>query len=113
MSHGYTPEEGRQLFLDHLRWLVTYWDRELATGRIATPTRALTGLLHSILVMVDGCSDRMPAFRILAEPHPDDEAFCKGEGENWWPDGLDITESVHLHDLLYRTDLPEPFKKLG
>lgn len=111
---AWTKEEMLEKLVDHLRGLAHYWAHTLISdihkdsvtsvgGEI--PWR-LGGLLHSILVLFDGCSSGMPAIDLVPSPHPDDEAFHKSEGENWWPTGVVINDSVHLHDMLFEGKKP-------
>lgn len=93
---AYTPAECREMLLDYWRTLAKYWADEAKRGH----DHPFEGFLHSILVTIDGESV-LPAFRLIADPHPDDEAFSRSEGENWWPMGADITENVYLHEMLY------------
>lgn len=81
----YTPEEVRSLFLDHVRDLIDYCDRANPSKR-----EALEVLAHSILCAIDGGSLDLPSFELKPSPHPDDKEFCVSEGENWFPDGVDI-----------------------
>jgi hypothetical protein len=70
------------------------------------------GVLHSFLCVFDGVSADMPAFEIIAAPHPSDKAFHEKNGENWWPplpeeiserdDFITIHGGHMLHDLLYK-----------
>jgi len=66
----------------------------------------MSGLVHSILVMLDGCaaSSGLPAFDLSPSPHPDDEAYYRKEGRNWWPTGT-VLNDCHLHDLWYKPNL--------
>jgi hypothetical protein len=97
-----TAEELRDNFMDTCRNLVDYW----ASVQVDRDTRheRLSGLLHSFLCIFDGVSGGMPAFDIVASPHPDDREFHRSEGEDWIEPGTVINDCM-LHELLYRPDL--------
>lgn len=106
---SYTLDEMRRALLGHLRQMVHYW-ATCDFGRLEFKTAVeasvevrhrLDGLVHGVLVMLDGCSGDMPAFNLAPAPHPDDEAFRRHEGENWWPSGVVLNE-CQLHELWYR-----------
>lgn len=100
-----TTQEMREALLEHIRSMVHYW----ATTDLNRPefkaelTRRgeiryrMEGLVHSILAMFDGCSVGIPALDITPSPHPDDEAFHRDNGDNWWVKTV-INECM-LHDL--------------
>jgi hypothetical protein len=67
----------------------------------ATCHERLQGLVHSILCIFDGVSGGMPAFDIVARPHPDDKEYHRQNGENWIEDGTVINDAM-LHELLYQ-----------
>ena len=97
-----TEEEVRQEFLEYIAVMVNYWDH---TAPARTQRERLSGLVHSLLVMLDGGTD-LPKFIVVPDPHPDDREFHRGEGDNWWPENLetgvrcDIAGS--LHEQWYR-----------
>jgi hypothetical protein len=43
----------------------------------------------------------LPAFDLVARPHPDNEAYHKAHGQDWVVDGQVINDDVHLHDMYY------------
>lgn len=94
---AYTVEECRNMFIDHIKGIVRYWEREAKNGN----PHAISGVAHSILVTIDGGSGYHPALKLLTDPHPNDEQYHKELGENWYPAGADITHGVQLHDLLH------------
>jgi len=106
-----TPEEIRGDFLDTCRGLADYWASDAIQGSYTCHER-LSGLLHSILCIFDGVSMGMPAFDIVASPHPDDKEYFRDEGEDWIEPGTVINDCM-LHDLLYREDLPGVWRKHG
>jgi hypothetical protein len=65
----------------------------------ATPLDRTSGFAHSLLAAIDGCSMGVPAFTLIPSPHPDDRAYHIAEGENYFPDDVDIAGG--LHELLY------------
>lgn len=84
------------MVLDHLRGMVEFWK-----GVDQPEAEKLDGLVFSMLVMIDGGSGFMPAFKLIPDPHPDDEAYHRSEGENWWA-AEDICEDEQLHELWTR-----------
>lgn len=88
----YTKEEMRQMFLEQFVDIVRYWQ----TTKTDDP---FGGLIHSLMVLFDGGSGFFPAFDITPKPHPEDEEFCRQEGENWWV-SEPINDDVQLHDML-------------
>lgn len=96
---AYTAEEERKRFLDHICGMISYWNSE---GNSNVPKeydsrQRMEGLVHSILVMLDGGSGDMPAFDISPSPHPDDKEYLKKNGENWYEPG-EIINNCQLHD---------------
>lgn len=106
MGRRMTQEEVQDEFLDHLWGIVHYWDalESLPNDPPMTQRRRLEGLVHHILVTLDGVCDGMPAFEIYPNSHPDDEEHCKKEDRDWWP-VLDDEITVHggsmLHELWF------------
>ena len=116
MSRAYTAEEMRDAFMQHAVDLVTYWsvfpnarvrkdfklpDADIPSGVVEAYMRhAAEGVLFSLLTSLDGESMAMPACDIIPRPHPDDEAFHKAEGTNWWVSEA-INADCHLHELLH------------
>lgn len=92
-TRALTEEEVRNLFLEHIKNMIEYW---LAENR--TEKRKLEGLAFSILVAIDGETD-LPAFKLIPDPHPEDKQDHIDNGENWFPDDIDIAGC--LHELFY------------
>lgn len=96
-----TVDEVRTAFLEHVRSMVDYWETvESADGQ--TLRSRLEGLAFSILVALDGSALALPAFKVSPMPHPDDAAFNRAQGENWYPTDVDIAGS--LHELIWRQE---------
>lgn len=91
-SRAFTEEEVRERFLAHVRTMAKYWDGVPNQ----TPSDKLDGLAFSIMVLLDGGTG-LPGFKVIPDPHPDDKAYHQREGENWYPDDVDIAGC--LHDL--------------
>lgn len=106
---AYTAAEVRTQLIDYIRDVVQRGGREplievdaidRALGK--TPvTKRIEQAVFSILVALDGLSSFETAFRLVTDPHPDNEAFLREEGQNWIPSGVDITEDAYLHELFY------------
>jgi len=92
----YTPEEVRDLLLDHVRNLVSYWERE---ARAPDAHAKLEGLAFSILAALDGCAN-LPAFLVTPVPHETDRAYHEDEGSNWYPE--DRPDLGPLHEFFYK-----------
>jgi len=89
------------MFLDYLRMLVEH----AATGQTAEAADRMDTLVFSILNIFDGTAGDLPGFTLTPCPHPDDAAFCREEGENWWPDDVDIADGQrHLHEMWAKKD---------
>ena len=103
MSKEFTEEEVRNQFLDHIRMLVDYWDKETSKQ---TQRERLDGLAFSILSAIDGSSVSLPAFILAPFSHEEDKKFHIEKGENYYPENhnsnvkCDIAGS--LHDLYYK-----------
>lgn len=97
MSRAITQEELTQSFLDSVRMLVDHWDR---TPLTESQSKRLQGLAFSILVLLDGCCSGMPAFDIVARPHPDDKAFCIALRGDYIEDGTKLLP--WLHEQFYK-----------
>jgi hypothetical protein len=92
MSRAITEDEARANFLEHVLIMVQYWDK--VDGK--TKLEALSGLAFSILVAIDGGSMDLPAFDLVPSPHPDDEAYAKDEGDNWYvPKAINASAQMH------------------
>ena len=96
---AYTAEEEREAFLDHICDLISYWNCEGSSNvpKEYTSRQRMEGLVHSILVTLDGGSGMMPAYDISCAPHPDDIEYHNKNGENWHEPGLVIND-CQLHD---------------
>lgn len=90
---AYTKSESREIFLNHIWYLIEFWNGvEERTRR-----SRLEGFAHSILSMLDGCSTELPGFKIIPDPHEDDEAYQRSHGNNWWMRDIDIGGGLHEH----------------
>ena len=72
-----TEKEIRKEFLDHLHFLVDYWQDEKVAP---TMKDKLNGLVFSILSTIDGCDEKLPGY-ILApnvkdlDEYPDNSCY--------------------------------------
>ena len=103
MTRVYTEDEVRDKFLLYIHQLISYWD----TVDERDCFEKLEGLAFSILSTLDGESVELPGFKVISNPHPDDEGFLKLEGKNWFPDDVNIAGCLHerWHSLV-RKNLP-------
>ncbi|HET9893728.1 MAG TPA: hypothetical protein VFQ44_02095 [Streptosporangiaceae bacterium] len=96
-----TSEELRDEFMAACRNLPKYWATVELDGDLGTVEARISGALHSLLVVIDGLAGGLPAFDLVAAPHPDDKAYCIAEGENWIEPGTVLNHDDMLHELLY------------
>jgi len=92
---AFTEDEVRQQFLEKAWWLARHWaglDNSNVPAQESTLER-ITGFAHSLFAVIDGGTE-LPAFALATRPHPEDRAYCISEGENWYPDGVDIGGSL-------------------
>lgn len=97
-SKARTPEELREDFIGQLRMMVSYWE----TLPNKTSREKLNGLAFSFLATIDGVSDGIPAYNLVASSHPDDKQFHIDEGSDWIEDGTVINGDVMLHEEWYK-----------
>jgi hypothetical protein len=92
----YTPEEQREMFLDHLKAMARYWaGANLPCNN--TLLERLEGFAFSVCSMLDGCSE-LPAFDVTPCPHPTDKNFHIENGENWW---VPVPLPGMLHEMFH------------
>lgn len=91
---AWTEEECRDMFLRHVAVLVRYW-HDLPAPATRTVLDRMNGLAFSILSTIDGSSMEVPAFALTPAPHPDDAGYHRINGDNWWPDDVDIAGGLH------------------
>ena len=97
MSKPIEKEVLREKFLKQVR----LYAREWASYDNKTPQERCDGLTFSILALLDGSDPELPAFDLVARPHPDNEAYHATHGEDWVVDGQAINDDVCLHNLYY------------
>lgn len=90
---AWTEEEARNKFLDYVWTMIRYWEKEDRTPDVSGK---LEGLAFSILSAIDGESSVLRGFRLTVSPHPDDEQYHRGNGDNWYTDGLEL-QWLHEH----------------
>lgn len=101
MSEATSEEDLRDAFLRVLAGYAHYW----ATLPDKTPLERCNGLAFSILVMIDGGSMSLPAFDLIARPHPDDIFYHQVEGSDWIEEGTVISDGG-LHEVWHRYEIP-------
>jgi hypothetical protein len=104
MSRQYTQEEIRDKFMTHVAALVRYWQRQVD----CSSDEKVEGITHSLLVALDGGAMALPAFKVIADPHPADKQYHIEHDENWYPESHelnhpgDITADGLLHEVLFK-----------
>ena len=94
MSRAYTPEEVRDMFLQHVKQIVTYW--ATLEGSHSIEDRC-DGVAFSILSTLDGASPGLPALDLIPSPHPEDRAYHKQNGENYFVKKVINNCQLHEH----------------
>lgn len=84
---AYTTEEARDLYLQHIANIATYWARQ----EDQTPLQRCNGVAFSILALFDG-DTMLPGCDIKLSPHPEDQEFRRDEGSNWFEPGQTIND---------------------
>ena len=92
MSRELTPKEVQDKFLDYTESILQYWLNE---SRCSTQEERMSGLVHSILVAIDGEAASLPAFKLVPLPHPDDKQFDIECGQDYYPTDVDIAGDLH------------------
>lgn len=91
IPRAYTEDEIRDQLLDHINYLVKYWNGEGNSNvdPLSSSRYKLEGLAFSI------CSALDSSFLVARNPHPEDREYCESCGENWYPEGVDIAGCLH------------------
>ena len=92
-----TPDELRERMFGHMRAMSQHWATVDAPNGPKTTQDRIEGAMFSVLTMLDGCTDSMPAMDLVAKPHPDDKQYHIGNGENWIEDETRISDMLHDH----------------
>jgi hypothetical protein len=95
---AWTEEEVRDEFIQAFRDKAHYW---ATTANGGTLQDRCEGVAFSILVMLDGGSGMMPAYKVTVDPHPEDKAYCIEQGVNYYEPGTEVSHGA-LHELFYR-----------
>lgn len=106
----YTVDEVRDMFMDHVRNMITYWQKapyreEFHHLNESESDWRVSGVVHSILCALDGCSMNLPGFILAPAPHPDDREYNKTNNCNWFPENnipINCDIGGYLHELLYQ-----------
>lgn len=93
-SRCMTREECRAALLDHLEGIARYCTAET---RVATVRDKIDLAIFSVLAAIDGSAIALPAFNLYPAPHPNDRAYHRQQGTNWWPerDSVEIAGELH------------------
>lgn len=98
---AWTSEELCTTLIDHFYHLVQYWynvDIDDSYPKDKDPVLyRLEGVVFSVLAALDGSCIDIPAYDLVARPHPSDKDYLISNGENWIEEGTTI--STMLHEL--------------
>lgn len=93
MCEPITEQELKEEFIEHLRSLVDYWEKE---DRAPTVRKKLEGLMFSILATLDGDDAKLPGYHLMPlASSEDDKQYLEEQGENYYPGGIDIAGNLH------------------
>jgi len=111
MTTEYTTDEVRELFLDHVRYLVDYWAtvKPVMGGKPSYSCYdRVSGVAFSMLVLLDGGSASFPGFIVAPDPHPDDKDFLKSLEQRWFPENDEANVNCdiagYLHELFHKRE---------
>jgi hypothetical protein len=80
-----------QAFESRARYWARVPDVDPASGHVWTVEGKMLGLVHSILAILDGCSD-FPAFNLAVEPVPDTPEYAENDRTY---EGVVISRMLH------------------
>lgn len=105
--HELTRDEIREEFLNMCRNAIRYW----STVDVDPPKEysevewRVSGVVHSVLAAIDGCSLAVPSFSLVPDPHPDDKKYAIQNDLDWYPQNHvehQVNISGGLHELLHK-----------
>lgn len=105
---AYTAEEARYQFLELVRQRCDWWAAET---RCQSEKDRCYGVAHSILSIIDGCAIDYPIIDLIVRSNPEDQEYFIEQGENWYPQELDILNTGNHSTLgyeLYNWTTPPP-----
>lgn len=111
VPRAYTPDEIRDMLLKQFWGMARYW-AGLDGSNVdpnSTPLDRTSGFLHSMLATLDGSTLNLPAFNLVAAPHPEDPEYLRSQGENWFEPGTVIDDTIHEH--MFRNDIRQDGKR--
>jgi hypothetical protein len=95
---AFTADEVRDQFLQHVRGIAQHW----ASRPDKTPEQRCKGAMFSMLSLLDGAAMGFPAVSLTLAPHPDDQAYCRENGDNWYESGMVFNDGEDaLHELFF------------
>jgi hypothetical protein len=96
----YTEDEVRKLFLDHVKSLVEYVEKQPMDSK-----EKLNRLAFCILSTIDGSSMDFPAFILAPYPSEGDKQFYIDNDKNYYPENnspnVNCDIAGNLHELFY------------
>lgn len=113
MARELTREEVRDNFLEEVRIAVDYWASDAVLAHYTIHER-LSGVAHTILAKLDGCSPGLPGFIVAPLPNPEDKQYFIEEDTNWYPENHEAEVSADigggLHEHLFNQGSWRPLK---
>jgi hypothetical protein len=88
-----TQDEARGIFMERVRSIAQY-----SAGVKNDPLDAANLTAFSILSLLDGSTIGFPAVDLHVQPHPEDKAWLKENGENWFEPGMVLNDNTHMHE---------------
>jgi hypothetical protein len=98
LPRAYTTEEVTEQLMEGFVNSVRYWQTQPNCG---TMEDRVSGVVFSVLAMLDGSQIDLPAFDLMPSPTEEDKEYCISEGENYYDPETVISTS--LHELFYST----------
>ena len=93
MGNPITEQEMKEEFIEHLRGMVDYWEKE---ERTPTSRAKLEGLAFSILATLDGDDAALPGYQLMPlASSEEDKQYLETRGEKYYPGGIDISGNLH------------------
>ena len=87
----YSRDEIQTMFLQNAKEIARFWSKVDKTS----VEKQILGAIFSIFTVLDGESVAMPGFTVTPSPREEDKTYHQRNGENWFPDDVDIAGDLH------------------